>query len=105
MALWGTVVAAECLGTVWALADDLERGRGALRRVGRHFGLGVGGGGGAGLVGLGDGGDVVHDPVLASLLGSPRISADYGGGGSDAWMQIGAGSGDENRQEKGTGGW
>ena len=25
--------------------------------------------------------------------------------GSDAWMQIGAGSGDENRQKKGTGGW
>lgn len=61
------VVATESLVAMRALADDLQRRRWALRRIGRHFRLGVGGCG-ARLIGLGNGGDVVDNAVLAAFL-------------------------------------
>lgn len=68
-----TVVPAESLLTMRAFAHDLQSGRGALGRVGRHFRLGVWLCG-AGFIGFGDGWDVVDDSVLTSLLGWPGVS-------------------------------
>ena len=70
MCLWRPVVSAKVLGAMWALADNLECGRGALCRVGSHLGLALG----SGLAVLGDGGDVVDDAELAALLGGPAWS-------------------------------